>query len=149
MALVSGAAEIIRRKKLQYCRFSDTNQWQLFDQIMLPEATMTFVDSGGSIIKHGELDFGASSREEWKDFCSKAFTGQQTIHLVGEGEMEQISPDEVKAIWGIVYHIGTKGTDGMQGTGGGYYYETWKRRGDDWFMETLRMERSFWKVGGV
>jgi hypothetical protein len=30
--------------------------------------------------------------------------------------------------------------------GGGYYYETWKRNGDDWFVETIRMQRPFWKV---
>ncbi|CAM1500636.1 Fc.00g097980.m01.CDS01 [Cosmosporella sp. VM-42] len=149
MELSFDAAEIIRRKKLQYCRFSDANQWQLLDQIMLPEATLEFVDSSGSIISQGGLEFKASSREEWKTFCSKAFTDQQTIHLIGEGEMEQIGADEIKAIWGIMYHVGTEGTGGMHGAGGGYFYETWKRKGQDWFMETLRMERSFWKVAGV
>lgn len=150
MTLPSGAAEIIRRKKLQYCRFADTNQWHEFDKIMLPEATMKFVDSSGSLVVEGGVPFNFSSREEWKTFFSKAFETQQTIHVIGEGEMEQVGPDEIKAIWGVMYQAGTKGTtDGIHGTGGGHYHETWKRKGDDWFMATMWMQRLFWKVASI
>jgi hypothetical protein len=147
MATSPEAAEIIRRKKLQYCRFADTNQWQLFDHIILPEATLAFFDSNGSIINEGGVDYSFSSREEFVTFFSKAFKDLQTIHVIGPGELEQTGPDEVKAVWGVIYHASTKGTDGgTHGTGGGHYHETWRRKGDDWFMQSMRMERVYWKT---
>ncbi|KAK9416801.1 hypothetical protein SUNI508_09499 [Seiridium unicorne] len=143
------ATEIIRRKKQQYCRFADTNQWELFDQIMLPEVTVEFVDRSGSVLTDGGVTWAVSSREEWKAFCIKIFQGLQTIHIVGEGELEQNGPEEIKAIWGLLYHVGSEESGGMHSTGGGYYYETWKRQGDDWFLQSIRTQRLFFKTVGV
>lgn len=142
-------ARIITRKKLQYCRFADTNQWHLFDSIFLPDATFVFVDSQGAVINEGGVDYSFSSTEQWTAHFREAFKVLQTIHIISPGELEQTGPDEVKAVWGLIYHAGPKGTeDGPHGTGGGHYHETWKRKGDDWFIQTLRMERLYWTTLG-
>ncbi|KAF4443311.1 hypothetical protein F53441_11463 [Fusarium austroafricanum] len=147
MAVSPEAAAIIQRKKAQYCRFADSNQWDRFDTIMLPNATYLFHDPDGSVITKGETEYSWSSREDWAAFFKNEFKEMQTIHIVGPAEMEQTAPDEIKAIWAVVYHAGTKEHEGgIHGTGGGHYYETWKKVGDDWYMADLRMERLYWKV---
>ncbi|KAL9574043.1 hypothetical protein ACKAV7_001819 [Fusarium commune] len=105
MAVSPEAAAIIQCKKAQYCRFADSDQWDRFDSIMLPNATFLFHNPDGSLIRKGDIKYSWSSTKE------------------REG--------------------------GVHGTGGGHYHETWKRVGDDWFMESLRMERLYWKVLSV
>ena len=98
MGVTPEAVEIISRKKLQYCRFADSNQWQFFDNIMLPDITLTFTESDGTIINQAGTDCSFPSREAWIAHYSKLFTTLQTIHVTSSGEFEQISPDEVKVI---------------------------------------------------
>lgn len=149
MELSVDAATIIRRKKTQYGRFVDTQQWHLLDQIMLPEATVEFVDPSGAVINEAGVEWSLTSREDWKAFCLKTLGGQQTIHVFGDGEMEPHGAGEMKVTWSLVYHVGTPGTDGMHCTGGGFCYETWKQTGDDWYMASLKLQRVFWKIAGV
>ena len=88
-----------------------------------------------------------SSRDDWTAFFSNENKDLQAIHNVGPAEMEQVSENEIKAVFPLIYHVGSKEPDsGFHGTGGGYYHETWKKVGDDWFMETLKMDRLYWKV---
>ncbi|KAF5659806.1 sterol 3-beta-glucosyltransferase [Fusarium circinatum] len=150
MAVSPEAAAIIQRKKAQYCRFADSNQWNRFDSIMLPNATFLFHNPDGSVITKGDIEYSWSSTKDWVAFFENEFKTMQTIHIVGPAEMEQIGPDVIKAIWAVTYHAGTKEHEGgVHGTGGGHYHETWKKVGDDWFMESLRMERLYWKVLSV
>ena len=63
------------------------------------------------------------------------------------GELEQIKADEVKATWGMEDQIILNGTGGLvEMRGGGYYYETWKMKNDDWFLASLRLERTYQKT---
>ncbi|KAL7762708.1 hypothetical protein ACKLNR_009243 [Fusarium oxysporum f. sp. zingiberi] len=150
MAVSTEAAAIIQRKKAQYCRFADSNQWDRFDSIMLPNATFLFHNPDGSVITKGDIEYSWSSTKDWVAFFENEFKTMQTIHIVGPAEMEQIAADEIKCIWAVTYHAGTKEHEGgVHGTGGGHYHETWKKVGDDWFMESLRMERLYWKVLSV
>ncbi|EMR69277.1 hypothetical protein MGN70_013799 [Eutypa lata] len=144
MAVAPEVAEIIRRKKTQYCRFADTSQWELFGQIALPEAILEFYEHG-ALISQGGTDW-SFTRDRFIAFCSAAWKDSQTAHMVGPGELKQINPDEVEAVWNGTYHVGAKGSDsGVFFTGGGYYTETWKRKGDDWFIQHMRFDRLFWK----
>ena len=147
MAVSPEAAEIIRRKKTQYCRFADSNQWHLFDKIALSDATFTFVGPDGALINEGGVNYSFSNREDFVTFFQKAFETIQSIHNFGPGELEQTGPDEVKAIWTIIYHAGPKGANAKNhGTGGGHYHEIWKRQGDDWFLADLKFHRLYWIV---
>ncbi|KAJ0121781.1 hypothetical protein J7T55_008948 [Diaporthe amygdali] len=145
MAVSSEVAEIIRRKMSQYCRLADTRQLHLFDKVALPGATFKYVGADGSVIHENGVDYIFDNREAFCTFFHNAFETIQVIHSVGPGELEQIGPDEVKAIFTVIYHAGPKGTDVKNhGTGGGHYYGTWRREGDDWFMAALYMQRTYW-----
>jgi hypothetical protein len=146
-------AERIRYKKSQYTRFADSKKWTRFDTIFVPDATMTFVGAGGNVVStpDGATPYSWHSRESWVAFFEKAFANLQVIHLVGPGELDQVGPDEVKAVFTVLYHSGPiddkgEGTAQPHETGGGHYHETWVRRGDDWFCKDLWMQRLYHRV---
>ncbi|KAI0104096.1 hypothetical protein F4776DRAFT_648365 [Hypoxylon sp. NC0597] len=145
MSVSSEARDIITRKKQQYCRFADMNQWQNMSKIALPEATYKFCQSDGSLVSVDGVEYSFSSTAEWvKYFSDNPFNRVDAIHLVGPGEFEQNGPDEVKAIFALIYHASMKGPNTeSHHTGGGYYYETWKRIEDDWFLQELKLERTY------
>jgi hypothetical protein len=147
-------AERIRYKKSQYTRFADSKQWARFDTIFVPDATMTFVGADGNVVStpDGATPYSWRSRESWVAFFEKAFADLQVIHLVGPGELDQVGPDEVRAVFTVMYHSGPIGDTGQGNgqpheTGGGHYHETWVRRGDDWFCKDLWMQRLYHRVG--
>ncbi|ESU05121.1 hypothetical protein SNK03_000048 [Fusarium graminearum] len=130
MAVSPEAYAIIQQKKAKYCRLADTQQWDI-----------------RHVITQNGVTYAWSSLADWAAFFNNANKDLQAIHNIGPAEMEQISPDEIKANWSVIYHVGNKEPDsGAHGTGGGYYHETWRKVGDDWFMETLRMDRLYWKL---
>ncbi|KAH8886026.1 hypothetical protein GQ53DRAFT_750848 [Thozetella sp. PMI_491] len=139
---------IITRKKLWYCRYSDTGKWHLFDQVAVPECKFEY-HSEGKVLVHAGFTYAWPSREGFTSFFSKAFENLQTMHLLGPGEFDQISQDEVKAVFPVAYFSALKKTatasHGVQGQGGGYYFETYKRVGDDWLMADLKFERTYEK----
>jgi hypothetical protein len=143
-------AQLITKKKLQYCRFADTHQWEKYDQVALPECTYEYRSEGKVFVNAG-FTYAWGSTEEFTTFFSVVFETLQTMHLIGPGEFEQISEDEVQAIFPVVYFSALKkGVDsshGVQGQGGGHYVETYKRKGNDWFMATLKMDRIYEKDG--
>ncbi len=141
-------AQIITTKKLQYCRFADTHEWAKFDKVALPECTYEYSDHGEVLIDQG-FKYSWDSTVGFTGFFSVAFETLQTMHLVGPGEFEYTTSDmtEVQAIFPVVYHSAlsktANSTQGVTGTGGGHYYETYKRKGDDWFMSKCRMDRIY------
>lgn len=140
-------AEVIRLKKSQYCRFADTHDWAGFDNIFLPSLQASFNAPDGAVLVENGVTFSFDGREAFVGFFAKAFETQQTIHVVGPGELSLVAGDEVRAVWPATYHaasLGSKG--GWRGTGGGYYREVWKKVDGDWFMASLKFERWFWRV---
>lgn len=140
-------AEVIRLKKSQYCQFADTHDWAGFDNIFLPSLQASFHAPGGEVLVEHGVTFSFEGREAFVGFFAKAFETQQTIHVVGPGELSLVAGDEVRAVWPATYHaasLGSKG--GWRGTGGGYYREVWKKVDGDWFMASLKFERWFWRV---
>ncbi|KAH7118566.1 hypothetical protein B0J13DRAFT_532642 [Dactylonectria estremocensis] len=147
MAPPQEATDIISCKKLQYCRFADLNQLHGLDNIMLPDVKCEFFDAHGAIQVEGGFEYRFASRDEFKGFFGKVFAQVQTIHIVSGAEFEEVGPDEIKAVWTLLYHASSKElSTGMHATGGGHYHETWKRKGDDWFMQSMVMNRLFYKI---
>ncbi|POS79867.1 hypothetical protein DHEL01_v201739 [Diaporthe helianthi] len=148
MAVSPEVAETIRSKKTQYCRLADANQFHLFEKIALPTATFKFAGPDGAVLNENGIVYSWENLETFCAAFAKAFETQQVIHSVGPGEIEQIGPDEVKAIFTVMYHAGPKGSTDPKGhgTGGGHYHETWKRQGDDWFLADLWFKRLYWIV---
>ena len=141
-------AQVITTKKLQYARFADTHQWSSFDQVALPECTFKYTDHGELIVDHG-YSYSWNSTKEFTTFFSAAFETLQTIHHIGPGEFNytDYSLSTVMAIFPIVYHSalasGANDTQGVTGTGGGHYYELYKRKGSDWLMSQCDMDRIY------
>ncbi|RFU73357.1 hypothetical protein TARUN_8879 [Trichoderma arundinaceum] len=146
VALPAGAAEIITRKKSLYCRLADTNDWDKIDQVLAPDLTFTAEDAEGKVININNTDYVFKSRADWVAYFSTIFASLQTMHQVGYPELEAVAPDEVKATFGVTYLVGTKEADkGVHGTGAGHYYETWKLKDGDWFIQTVKFVRIYWK----
>lgn len=142
-------AQIITTKKLQYCRFADTHQWANFDQVAFPECTYEYSDHGEVLVNHGFI-YSWNSTGGFTGFCSVAFETLQTMHHVGPGEFTYINDDEIQAIFPVIYHSAlaktATSTMGVTGSGGGHYYETYKRKGTDWLMYKCRMDRVYEKA---
>ncbi|KAK4202135.1 hypothetical protein QBC40DRAFT_277021 [Triangularia verruculosa] len=145
-------AELIRRKKALYCRYADAKQWRRFSEIALAEATFLFVEALTPDVPMSEegQDLSFSHRDAFLDHFEVRNRDLQCLHLTGPGELyfvEGKDGKEVKAVWSGVYQVGDReATKGVHGTGGGYYHEVWVKRGDDWFMKSLRFERVYWKL---
>lgn len=143
-------AEAIRYRKAQYTRFADTNQWHLLTSIMLPDMKSEFVDADGAIIKtdDGKTPYSFNTFDEFSAFFSSNLKDMQVIHVTGPGEIATTNvEDEVSAIFSVTYEAATKGIGGgVHGSGGGHYYETWKREGENWRIKDLRFVRLFWRV---
>ncbi|KAF5641535.1 hypothetical protein F52700_3324 [Fusarium sp. NRRL 52700] len=140
-------ATVIHEKKAAYCRLADTNQWDKFADLILPNATFEFQNRDGSIVVEDDVRYTWSSRDEWASFFEDKNKDIKTIHIIGPAEMEQTAPDTVKAIWSVIFHLGSgEALTGLHGTGGGHYYEVWKKVGGIWLMESLKLVRLYWKV---
>ncbi|KAK1965279.1 hypothetical protein LY78DRAFT_658497 [Colletotrichum sublineola] len=140
-------AETIRRKKARYCRFADSLEWDRFDTIMLPDFTFEGLDFDGAIVVENGVRLRWESRADWIAHFSASLKHVESMHLVDAGDLEQVAEDEVRAVFGLIYHAGPRGTtDGLHVTGGGHYYETWKKVDGDWFIASSSMKRLFHKI---
>ncbi|SCN99727.1 uncharacterized protein FFB20_10977 [Fusarium fujikuroi] len=140
-------ATTIHENKAAYCRLADTNQWDRFGDIILPNATFEFQNRDGSIMVEDGVPYTWSSRDEWASYFKHKNKDIQTIHIIGPAEMEQTATDTIKAIWSVIFHLGSKEAHtGLHGTGGGHYYEVWKKIGDVWLMESMKLVRLYWKA---
>ncbi|EGR49506.1 uncharacterized protein TRIREDRAFT_106270 [Trichoderma reesei QM6a] len=146
LELPAGAAETIVRKKAKYCRLADSNAWHLADEVFLPDFEFKAVDDKDAVIHINDTDYHWTSLADWVAYFSKTFAPIQTMHVVGYPELELVAPDEISAVFGVQYFVGTKEVDkGLHGTGGGHYFETWKLKDGDWFIQKIKFVRIYWK----
>ncbi|KAI0848601.1 hypothetical protein F5Y00DRAFT_83233 [Daldinia vernicosa] len=148
MAISYEVAQKVINKKHLYCRLVDTDQFQkLQEEVTLPDATFTFY-SDGKIMNEGGVEFSWSSAADWAKYFENRLKNSQVIHHIAPPHLEQISPDEVKAVFGVQFSSGPKGspTEGHY-SGGGYYHELYVRKGDDWFLKELKMHSTYFRVG--
>ena len=67
--------------------------------------------------------------------------------MFGPGELQLKAIDEVGAICGMEDQIILKhALELVEIRGGGYYQETRKMRNGDWFLNSLRLERTYQKT---
>ncbi|KAI1160042.1 hypothetical protein F5B18DRAFT_655027 [Nemania serpens] len=146
-AVEADITEIIRRKKSQYARYIDTKNWSKLERLALPDAELNFCNSDGSPMMIGRMRMAFTSIHAFAEYFSKFFANAQTLHMLGVGELERTGPEEVKAIWGMEDQIILYGYAEIRG--GGYYHETWVKKDDDWFLKSLRLERTYMKYNLV
>ncbi|KIW70765.1 hypothetical protein PV04_03006 [Phialophora macrospora] len=137
-------AEAIRRRKGQYCRYLDTKQWDKFETLGLPDSTFAFFNPDGSPMTVGKTALTFPSPKAFTTNLKKTFASVRTLHLVGVGDLDQISEEEVYAIWSMQDQIIMKNSLGLFWMrGGGYYHETWLQKDGEWYLKSLRLERTF------
>jgi hypothetical protein len=139
------AAEAIRHKKAQYGRFIDTKQWDELERIVaLPDAELSFFNPDGSVLTVAKTPFIFPTIGSFTKFFKRFFKDAQTLHMFGPGEFERVAPDEVHSIWSMQDQIVVKNTAGLvEIRGGGFYYETWILKDGEWYLKSLRLERTY------
>ncbi|RTE85003.1 hypothetical protein BHE90_000387 [Fusarium euwallaceae] len=137
----------ITRQKARYGRYADTKQWDKFAQdIALPDARFSFYDTEGKLLVAGPQSLAFDSVKGCAAFFGKFFSQFQTQHNFGPGDFEQVGPDEVKAIFGMEDQIMSKYLGAwVEIRGGGFYHETWKLVDGEWYLQDLRLERTYQK----
>lgn len=85
MAVAPEVAEIIRRKKTQYCRFADLNQFHNYDKIALPSATFKFAGTDGEILNENGMLYSWENLESFSDAFTKAFADVQVVSVFKSG----------------------------------------------------------------
>ncbi|KAI7782496.1 hypothetical protein LA080_013496 [Diaporthe eres] len=146
MSVSSETTEIISRKKALYGRYIDTKQWDKLSSIALPDAELRFFEPDGSLTHVGRTPLAFTSPEQCTSFLHKLFGNAQTLHMFGRGELEQTKADEVRAIWPMEDQIILRqGWLPVEVRGGGYYYETWRQKDHDWFLQSLVLRRTYSK----
>ncbi|OTB18809.1 hypothetical protein K445DRAFT_19416 [Daldinia sp. EC12] len=142
MAISYEVAQKIINKKHLYCRLIDTHQFQKIEEVILPDATCAFY-SNGKIMNYNGTELSWSSAADTIKIYSDILKDSQVIHHVAPPYLEQINPDEVKAVFGMQYAYGPKGQlTGGYHSGAGYYYELYVRKGDDWFIKDMKMHHT-------
>ncbi|KAI0601316.1 hypothetical protein F4775DRAFT_541434 [Biscogniauxia sp. FL1348] len=145
-AVTPETAVAINRKKARYARYADTKQWDKFEaEVALPEAQYDYQDVDGQTIQLGAVcRFG--STKEFTAFFRPFFARLQTLHNVGPGDFTQTG-DEVEAVFAFEDQLLLPPLGSWaELRGGGFYYETWRRVDGDWFLQDLRMRRTYQKT---
>jgi hypothetical protein len=140
--------QAISRQKARYARYADTKQWDKWEkEIFFPDARFSFFDTDGKPLKVGKQTLAFDSTKALATFFNKFFASVDTLHNICPGDLEQVAPDEVKAVFGFEDQVMAKGLGAWaEIRGGGFYYETWKLVDGQWLIQELRMERTYQKM---
>ncbi|KAI3391753.1 hypothetical protein diail_6847 [Diaporthe ilicicola] len=146
MSVSLETTKVISRKKALYGRLIDTKQWDQLSLIALNDAELRFFEPDGSLTYVGRTPLAFTSSEAVISFFRRTFGNAQTLHMIGRGELDQVKPDEVRAVWPMEDQIILRqGWLPIEVRGGGYYYETWRQKDHDWFLESLVLRRTYTK----
>lgn len=140
-------AQAIVETKGRYCRFIDSRLWDVMDRNTLADFTFEFVDNG--VCPSGTFP-SFTSRDTWVAYFGEIFKTKQSMHLVGAPELEQISSEEVKAIFPVQFVIADKGTNPSpesRMTGGGHYHDVFKRVNGEWLLAAVKIDLTYFVLG--
>jgi hypothetical protein len=130
---------LIRQSKARYCRYIDSKQWKAFRDLFSPDASIQIIDTAGATM---------AQFDNTDDFVKSAidFIGAgQSIHQVHNEEFEQISGEQIEAIWSMEDYIVFPATHHpplVSVHGYGHYFETWRKSGNTWQISKLQLRRS-------
>ncbi|KAL8372323.1 hypothetical protein RB595_001898 [Gaeumannomyces hyphopodioides] len=134
----------VTNRKAQYARFADTKQWDKFAELGLPDATYSYQDDSGSVLALQGKRAAFDNPKSCAAFFGAFFRKQQSLHNISLAEITQTGPDEVEVIWGFEDQLIRNYTFwACRMRGGGHYYEVWRKKGDEWFIADLRMQRTY------
>jgi hypothetical protein len=130
------AIEAIRRLKARYFRYVDSHDWAGFREILADDvvfAAPTPPNPGngpGGMFALKEDLVGADAVVAW---VSKSLEHVHSAHIGYMPEIDILSADEARAIWGMEDIL--RGPN-LHAHGYGYYRETYVRQGGTWRIKT-------------
>lgn len=137
--------QLIADKKARYTRLIDTQDWPQLEDLLPQDFTFKSVDQQGNVskVETGE-EINFSNRDQFKAHCINLLHNQQSIHITSFPELDQVGPDEIRAIFTLVTHAADMGpTPAVHGTIAGHYHDVFKRRGDDWYLAEVVLKQTY------
>jgi len=130
------ALEAIRQLKARYLRFVDTKQWDGFQALFCDDATMDISDDVPDLILTGS--------QVIRDAVSHSLAECLSVHQGFMPELDILSPTEARGLWAMQDKLqwtrdcgnGIRDLDGW-----GHYHETYRKVGDEWRIQTLKLTR--------
>lgn len=133
--------ECLASTKALYTRAIDTAQWSLLDTILPLDFSFRMLDLDGHIMSLTGVQINFSTKEAWLTHFRELLKAKQSTHLVGPPEIEQVSPDEIKAIFAVQFFVSDRGSSPKERlTAAGHYHDTWKKIGDRWLLAEVALE---------
>ncbi len=131
------AVEQIKKLKGRYFRCMDTKDWDGFQAVFAPDATMdTTQEAPGSEVVRG--------RENIRRFVEGAVGPVVTVHHGHMPEIEVTSPSTARGVWAMqdLLQMPEGSKLGMKSmTGYGHYTETYELVDGEWLIKTLVLTR--------
>jgi SnoaL-like domain len=133
----AAAIEDIKRLKARYYRSMDTKQWDGWNDVFAPDATLDTTEEAAhlSIVE---------GREQIITFVSGQLVGVTTCHHGHMPEIELTSPSTANGIWAMEDHLWVNEGSELPFRhmhGYGHYHETYEKIGDRWYIKTLKLTR--------
>lgn len=134
-------SESVASQKALYTRAIDTARWPLLETILPPNFSFKMLDLDGHVMSLDGVQINFSTREAWVTHFREVLKAKQSTHLVGPPETEQISPDEIKAIFAVQFFVSDKGPCPKERmAAAGHYHDTWRKIGDRWLLAEVVLE---------
>jgi hypothetical protein len=145
------AVEAIKHLKAKYFRGVDTGDGALVRSVLAEDCVLDyrdcFVDPATSRDYFPALSMVMQGREAYTG-NGLGDVGVFSAHFGPNCEIEITGPDEATGIWSMSDRlVMPRGAEFAELLGFGHYHETYERKGQSWFIKTLRIART--RVEGV
>lgn len=129
----------VRRAKARYCRFIDTQQWDKFAALLIPEPRIRMFDPEGN-------EIATFDRRDAFIAAARAFLeGARSSHQIHNDEIDLVSDGEISAVWAmedVVVNAAPRPDQPARMHGYGHYYETWTLTPAGWRIARLDLTRT-------
>jgi hypothetical protein len=142
------AIEEIRTLKARYFRFVDSHDWKGLRSILADDAVFASLDPSHSEASGTRSGVGPAAADidggdEIVAWASAGLADAHSVHFGFMPEIEILSPDTARGIWGMEDIVRWPG---RVLHGHGYYCETYVRRRGAWLIKSVRLVRKSLKI---
>lgn len=130
--------EQIKQLKSRYCRYIDTKQWSALRALFADDARFEGFASAPA----------GSGPETFVEVVSKRLKDAVTVHQAHMPDIELIGANSARGVWAMSDYLEwpakVKLADGSEAKGYygfGHYEEEYRKQGDAWKMQSLRLTR--------
>ncbi|MGC5255672.1 nuclear transport factor 2 family protein [Gordonia sp. DT218] len=126
------AVESIKLLRARVARFLDTKKWAELRDCFTEDA----------VLEAPEVNLRWDGRDAIVQGISSGMDGVRSVHHLHAPEIEITGVDTATGVWAMSDSLERTSSDGTAiVTGYGHYWDTYVRRGDQWRVRSLRLER--------